>query len=79
MKKINSNYKEDLAILASRPEFKALENLMRIEENNIVVQTFKTNSSDPDLARKKAHLEGRMYELRKIRRTFKDVLKGNES
>lgn len=75
---IGSDIKEDLAVLASKIEFKSLEKLVQIEEQNIVIQAFKINSSDPDISRKKAHLEGRLYELRKLMRTFAECLKGLE-
>lgn len=69
------SYREPLALLASRPEFKALEKLIEVEERNIVYGSFKINSCDPNLGEKKAHFEGRLYELRKIRRTFEESLK----
>lgn len=69
-------HKEALAILASTKEFTALEQLFRIEENNIVIGSFKVLSSDPEIARKKAWHEGRIYELRKILKTFEEVKKG---
>lgn len=68
--KHSSAYKEALAMLASRPEFKAFLRLLEVEEKNVVVMAFKVNSSDPDLSRKKAHLEGRVFELRKLKNTF---------
>jgi len=75
---ISSEHKEALAMLRSRPEFKSLEQLFKIEENNIVIGTFKINSSDPDLSRKKAWEEGRLYELRKILKTFEECSKRKE-
>ena len=74
----SSAYKEALAQMASRPEFKAFLRLMEIEEKNIVVMAFKVNSSDPDLARKKAHLEGRIFQMRKLKNTFAWAMKGEE-
>ena len=75
---LKSEHKEMLAKLSARPEFKALEQLCRIEEHNIVIQSFKINSSDVDLARKKAWMEGRIWELRKILRTFEESKKGKD-
>jgi hypothetical protein len=74
-KKLPMEFVQALAVLASRPEYKTFVSLADVEENNIVVQAFKIKSSHPDLARKKAHLEGRLYELKKILRTFEDALK----
>lgn len=71
-------YKESLAKLAATPDFKAFLRLMEIEEKNIVVMSFKINSSDPDLARKKANLEGRIFQMRKIKNTFAWATKGEE-
>lgn len=73
---ISSAHKEALATIANMKEFAAIEQLFRIEENNIVILSFKHNSSNPDLARKKAWYEGRMFELRGILRTFEEVKKG---
>jgi len=75
---ISSEHKEALGKLASQPEFKALLQLFKIEENNIIIQGFKINSSDPNIAIKKAHLEGRVYELRKTIRTFEECQKEKE-
>lgn len=72
---LSSEHKEALSLLASRPEFKALERLFKIEENNIIIQSFKINSSDPEIARKKAWQEGRLWELRKILITFRESQK----
>ena len=72
---VSNKHLEDLAILASKPEFNSLLGLFKIEENNIIIQTFKINSSDPDLARKKSWNEGRMWELRKILKTFEEAKK----
>lgn len=74
-KKLPSEFKQALAKLAGSSEFNTFKKLCNIEENNIVIESFKVNSSDPDLKRKKAHLEGRRYELRKMLRTFEDALK----
>jgi len=73
---IGANEKEALAKLGAMPEFEALVRLFSIEEHNIVFGAFKDNSSDPDLTRKKAWHEGRIYELRKILKTFDLVKKG---
>lgn len=70
-----AEHKEALAILASRSEFISLLKLFQIEENNIIIGSFKVNSSDPDIARKKAWQEGRLYELRKIIKTFQECKK----
>lgn len=72
---MKDEYKESLALLAARPEFKALLRLLEVEENNIIIRAFKVNSSDPQIAIKKAFNEGEIYELRKIRRTFDDAVK----
>jgi hypothetical protein len=74
----SSAYREALARLAARPEFKAFLRLIEIEEKNIVVMAFKINSSDPDLSRKKAHLEGRIFQMRKIKNTFDWARKGTD-
>lgn len=76
--KLMGSDKEGLRKIALAPEFAVLERLFRIEEQNIIVQAFKVNSSDPEIARKKAHLEGRVYELRKILKTFEQVVKDIE-
>lgn len=75
---MESNYQEHLALLASRPEFKAFLRLLEVEEKNIVVRAFKVNSSDPALAIKKAFNEGEIYQLRKWKRTFENAIKGIE-
>lgn len=72
---LSSEHKEALALLASAKEFNALLKLCAIEENNIIISSFKVNSSDPDLVRKKAWMEGRLFELRKIIKTFQEVKK----
>lgn len=74
----SSSYKESLARLAQHPDFKAFLRIIEIEEKNIVIMSFKINSSDPDLSRKKAHLEGRVFELRKMKNTFEMVTKEGE-
>ena len=75
---ISSEHKAALAKLSTTKEFSALEQLIRIEENNIVIASFKTLSSDPEIARKKAWHEGRIYELRKILKTFEESRKSDE-
>lgn len=70
--------KEGLRKIALSPEFVVLERLLKIEEQNIIIQSFKVPSSDPEIARKKAHFEGRVYELRKMMRTFEESLKEDE-
>lgn len=75
---LSSEHKEALALLEARPEFKAFVSLLKIEENNIIVQSAKLNSTDLNLALKKALLEGRMYEIRKIIKTFELVKKGED-
>jgi len=71
-------HKEALARLSSHPDFPALERLFHIEEQNIVIHAFKIPSSTPDLPRLKAHEEGKIYELRKILKTFEIVKKGED-
>lgn len=73
-----STHNEDLAMLASRPEFKALLRLIEIEKNNIMIRSFKVNSSDPQIALKKAYNEGQISELVKIKKTFEQAIKGSE-
>ena len=73
--KVPSSFNEPLSQLASRPEFKALEKLMEIEERNILIQTFKLLPGDPQLAIKLSHFKGRVDELRRIRRTFEQATK----
>ena len=73
---LSPEHREALANLASNKDFKALERLFKIEESNIIIQTFKINSADLDLPRKKAWMEGRIWELRKILRTFEECSKG---
>lgn len=75
---LSGDDKEALRVLAARPEYDSLKRLFAIEERNIIVATFKVNSSDPDLKRKKAHAEGRIFELRKIVKTFDESLKGED-
>ena len=76
--KLSAEHKEALAELSVRPEFHALERLFRIEENNIIIQSFKVNSSDPEIARKKAHFEGRIFEIRKVLKTFEMAKRGKD-
>lgn len=76
---LSEEHQEALALLAARPEFKALEKLFHIEEQNIIIQSFKVNSSDPLIITKKAFAEGRIWELRKILNTFRESQKGNEN
>lgn len=76
--KIDPNYKEALAALASRKEFDVFKQLMLIEENNILVTSFRIPSNDKDLAIKKAQLEGRIAELKIFKRTFEEARKSTE-
>lgn len=75
---LSSEHKEALAELSTHPKFAALEKLFRIEENNIIIQAFAVNSGDPNLAVKKSWHEGRLWELRKILKTFAQVRKGSK-
>jgi len=75
---LSDTHKEALARLSTHPDFIALERLFKIEEQNIVIHAFKIPSSTPDLARQKAHEEGKIYELRKILKTFEMVRKGED-
>ena len=75
---LSDTHKEALARLSSHPDFAALERLFKIEEQNIVIHAFKLPSSAPDLQRLKAHEEGKIYELRKILKTFELVRKGED-
>jgi hypothetical protein len=75
---LSSEHKEALGLLGARPEFKALEKLFKVEENNIIIQSFKINSGDPAIAIKKSWQEGRLWELRKILKTFAEVRKGED-
>jgi hypothetical protein len=75
---LSPEHREALANLASNKDFKALERLFKIEESNIIIQTFKINSADIDLPRRKAWMEGRIWELRKVMKTFQEVMKGRE-
>jgi hypothetical protein len=78
LRKLSGDIREGLRKIALSSEYPVLERLFKVEEQNIVIQSFKVNSSDPDIVRKKAHLEGRVYELRKILRTFQDVMREKE-
>jgi hypothetical protein len=73
-----AEHKTALGILGARPEFQALVKLFKIEEQNIIIQSFKVNSSDPELQRKKAWHEGRIFELRKILKTFEECKQEEE-
>ena len=73
---LSDTHKEALARLSTHKDFAALERLFKIEEQNIVIHSFKINSSTPDLARLKAFDEGKIFELRKILKTFEFVRKG---
>lgn len=73
--KLAGSDREGLRKIALSSEFAVLERLFKIEERNIILQAFKVNSSDPEIVRKKAHLEGRVYQLRKVLRTFEEVKK----
>jgi len=72
---LSKQHKDALVKIAHSREFAALKQLFMIEEHNIIVQSFKVNSSDPALREKKAWHEGRDYELRKIIKTFEEVSK----
>ena len=74
--KIRPNYKQALAELAVRPEFSVFKKLMEIEENNIIVKSFKIPATDPELKVKKAQLEGKLAELRIFKKTFEDAVRG---
>lgn len=76
--KLSEEHRSALANLGARPEFSALEKLFKIEEQNIVIHSFKVNSGDPALALKKAWDEGRIWELRKVLATFSEVKKGSD-
>jgi hypothetical protein len=78
LSKVTPELKEQLAILTSYKEFKAFFELLKIEENAIVMTTWLLNSSDPSLGLKKAHYEGRMAELRAIYKVFSDLYKKKE-
>ena len=74
--KLSPEHKDALRILQSYPEFKALESLFRLEENNIIYQSFKDEYPDPvTQAVRKGWQKGRLYELRKILKTFETVRK----
>ena len=75
---LSSEHKEALVRLSTNPDFKALLGLFKIEENNIIVEAFKYVSPDTVAeARKKDWYKGRVYELRKIIKTF-ELAKGKE-
>ena len=77
--KLSSEHKEALRLLTSYKEFKSLESLFRIEENNIIIQSFKDNSPEPvDAAVRKGWQRGRLFQLRKILKTFAEVQKEKE-
>jgi hypothetical protein len=75
---LNSDHKEALALLVARPEFKALEKLLAIEQNNILVQAWGIPASDPQLNIKKSRCEGMLQELQKIRKTFEVARKNQD-
>lgn len=75
---LSSEHREALGRLSTHKDFKALERLFLIEEQNIVIHSFKINSSTPDLARLKAFDEGKIFELRKILKTFELVRRGED-
>lgn len=75
---LSEEHREALARLSTHKDFKALERLFKIEEQNIVIHAFKINSSTPDLPRLKAFDEGKIFELRKILKTFELVRKGED-
>lgn len=75
---LSPEHRDALRTLMALPEFQALRSLFEIEENNIIISSFKVPSSDPELARKKSHSEGRIFELRAVLNTFKAVAKGGE-
>ena len=71
--------KEALLGLIEKPEFKAFERLLKIEQNNIVVvQWFRINSNDPDIVRKKAYYEGRFAEIKTLLGLFDSLRKRKE-
>lgn len=76
MLSLSPEHREALRELGARPEFKALEKLLKIEQNNIaVIDWFRTRSSDPDIVRKKAYSEGRFDETKAILNIFERVKK----
>lgn len=72
---LSAEHKEALAKIAGLPEFSAFEALLALEENNIIISSFKENSSSPILAIRKAWHEGRIFELRTLLNTFSEVKK----
>lgn len=76
--RLSDEHREALAKLGALPEFAALEKLFRIEEQNIIIHSFKVNSGDPAIAIKKSWDEGRIWELRKVLATFQEVKKGKD-
>lgn len=75
---ISSEHKEALAALGARPEFKALEALLKINKNNAVAAAFKISSQDPQLAVKKAAYEGQVFMIKMLLWTFEEARKKKE-
>lgn len=77
--KLSPRTKAAFATLAARPEFKVFEEFCLTQENNIAIEAFGVNSSDPHLAVKKAWHEGRLWELRKLVKVLISARKGADS
>jgi len=68
---ISSEHKEALAKIAALPEYKSFLQFLRNEQNNIVMlDWFRTEPSDPNIAEKKAYFNGRFDEIKAIIQAF---------
>lgn len=75
---ISPEFKESLLKLIVRPEFKSLEKFLQVQQNNVsVIQWFRINSKDEDIARKKAYFEGQYDMIKQILAIFSELKKGD--
>lgn len=74
MPKLGLYDREKLAKLITQKEFKVLEKLLRIKQQNLVfVSWLRCKSTDEDLKEKKAYWEGQYDFIKKLLQEFKDI------
>lgn len=76
---ISPEFKEALLSLVTRPEFKAFEKFLQVQQNNVsVIQWFRIKSTDEDIVRRKAYFEGQYDMIKQLLSIFEEIKKGNE-
>jgi hypothetical protein len=77
--KLSQKHKEALAMMASRPEFPAFLDFLRIQENNIgVFEWVRLHYTDPELKSKKAYWTGQLDWIQLLIQLFRDAQKEKE-